>query len=55
MNDKRTFEQGFADGFRSVQPGAPIAYPPHAIPAGKTLYQWGYEQGVVAARGPKSR
>jgi hypothetical protein len=49
--DNRTFEQGYADGYRSVHPGAPIAIPPHAVPAGKTPYEWGYEVGVRAAKG----
>jgi hypothetical protein len=51
--DKRTFEQGFKEGYYSILPGAPIAYPPHVVPAGKTPYQWGFEQGVTVAGGTK--
>jgi hypothetical protein len=49
-----TFEQGYADGYRSIQPGAPIAIPPHAVPAGKTPYEWGVEVGKRAAKGSAS-
>jgi hypothetical protein len=52
--DNRTFEQGYADGYRSIQPGAPIAIPPHAVPSGKTPYEWGYEVGTRAAKGTNS-
>jgi hypothetical protein len=52
--DERTFEEGFIDGYRSVQPGAPISVPPHTVPAGKTPYEWGFELGAQAARAKPS-
>jgi hypothetical protein len=52
--DNRTFEQGYTDGYRSVQPGAPISIPAHTIPAGRTAYEWGFEQGARAARGERA-
>jgi hypothetical protein len=39
--DNRTFEQGYTDGYRSVQQGAPISIPSHTVPADKTAYEWG--------------
>ena len=50
----QTFEQGYAEGYHSVRPGAPLTYPPHAVPAGRTPYEWGYECGVRDAKGGKS-
>lgn len=52
--EERTFEQGYMDGFRSIQPGAPISIPPHTIHhSGKAPYEWGFEEGVRAAKGGK--
>jgi hypothetical protein len=54
VKDTRTFEQGYEDGYRSIRPGAPIAFPPHAVPSGKTPYDWGYEVGAQAAKDTNS-
>ncbi|WP_188079933.1 hypothetical protein [Neorhizobium sp. P12A] len=47
MSQQKTFSEGFIDGYRSVK-GAGAALPgipAHAIPAGKTEYQHGYDEG----------
>jgi hypothetical protein len=49
--NENTFEKGYMDGYKSVRWGAPVAFPPHTVPPGKTPYEWGYEQGVAVARG----
>jgi hypothetical protein len=49
--DQRTWEDGYADGYRSFRPGAPISIPPHTIPSSnKTDYEWGFERGAADAR-----
>ena len=49
----RTFKQGYIDGWRSVLgQGAPLpTIPAFAVPAGKTEYQHGFEQGRAVAAG----
>jgi hypothetical protein len=48
--DKRTWEKGYTDGYRSIRPGAPISIPPHTITSSsKTDYEWGFERGVCDA------
>lgn len=42
----KTFAEGYIDGFQSVRgSGQSPPIPGHALPAGYTPYQWGYEQG----------
>lgn len=45
----KTFTDGYLDGWCSVKSGSNPPIPAHAIPAGKTAYQHGYELGKKAA------
>lgn len=44
-NDSQDFQNGFIDGWQSVNPGTVPSIPSSAIPAGKTAYEHGYERG----------
>jgi hypothetical protein len=48
---KKTFKDGYTDGWHSEKPGTDPEIPAHAIPAGKTDYEHGYELGRAAALG----
>jgi hypothetical protein len=52
-NENKSFEEGYIDGWRSILgEGAPLpSIPSYAIPAGKTEYEHGYEQGRAVAGG----
>ncbi len=50
-NYEKSFEDGYVDGYQSVRgKGIRPAIPSHAIPAGYTSYQWGYEKGARDAK-----
>lgn len=50
VKDRRTWEEGYADGYRSIRPGATITIPPHTIPSSaKSDYEWGFERGASDA------
>lgn len=46
---EKTFTDGYMDGWHSVKPGTDPGIPAHAIPAGKTPYQHGFELGRAKA------
>jgi hypothetical protein len=46
-----SFSDGYIAGYRSVRPGIVPDIPAHSIPAGKSDYDWGFEQGKKRALG----
>lgn len=48
LQDK-SFKDGYLDGWHSIKPGSDPGIPAHGVPAGKTDYQHGYEQGKERA------
>ena len=49
-NPEKSFTDGYLDGFHSLKKGVNPAIPAHAIPAGKTPYQHGFELGRSKAQ-----
>lgn len=45
----KTFSDGYLEGWHFIRAGDTPSIPAHAIPAGKTPYQHGYELGRTAA------
>lgn len=50
MSTQKTYTDGYIDAYQSVRgKGVVPSIPAHAIPAGKTLYQAGHDDGREAA------
>jgi hypothetical protein len=48
--DEKTFTDGYIDGWQSIMgKGSVPAVPAHAVPAGKTPYEAGYDRGREVA------
>ncbi|ESX16978.1 hypothetical protein NKH34_16060 [Mesorhizobium sp. M1148] len=48
---KKTFEDGYVDGFQSLKPDVVPTVPrPYEAPLGTTPYQWGFRLGQDGAR-----